>query len=205
VAGKPPVAWISAPADGVQVEEGSMVALEGNGADLEDGVLADEVFAWSSDRDGALGRGRRIDVMTLSPGVHEITLQVADRDGRFATASITVEVVARPNTQPVADAGPAVTAAGRCSVLLDAGRSTDADGDPLITLWTLIAGPPGRRAWQSDPESRTTRFFADGPGDYEIELVVHDGQVASAADRLAVHVGGPSADRACLYLPLVLR
>jgi hypothetical protein len=90
-------------------------------------------------------------------------------------------------------------------VLLDAGRSSDADGDPLTHLWTIVAAPPGRQATLSDPESRTTRFFADGPGDYEVELVVHDGRLASQPDRLAVHVSGPAADRMCLYLPLLQR
>jgi hypothetical protein len=98
-----------------------------------------------------------------------------------------------------------VTTAGRCSVLLDAGRSWDDDGDRLTTLWAVVAAAAGRHVWLSDVESRTPRFFADGPGDYAVELIVHDGQVASAPDRLVVHVVGPAADRACLYLPLTLR
>jgi hypothetical protein len=105
----------------------------------------------------------------------------------------------------VADAGPDVTTAGRCSAVLDAGRSTDEDGDRLTSLWALVAAPPERHTWLSDPESRTTRFFADGPGDYTVELIVHDGRVASTPDRVAVHVSRPAADRACLYLPLALR
>ncbi len=117
-------------------------------------------------------------------------------------ASVAITVTLRPDTQPVADAGPDVTTAGRCSVPLDGGRSSDADGDPLAYLWSVVAAPPGRHAWLSDAEGRTTRFFADGPGDYAVELVVHDGRMASAADLLAVRVSGPAADRVCLYLPL---
>jgi len=90
-------------------------------------------------------------------------------------------------------------------VLLDGGRSFDADSDPLAYLWSIVAAPAGRRAWLSGAEGQTTRFFADGAGDYGVELVAHDGQVASAPDRLSIHVSGPAADRACLYLPLTLR
>ncbi|MDH7487776.1 MAG: PKD domain-containing protein [Anaerolineae bacterium] len=204
VPGKPPRVEILLPADAATIEAGERLILRGAGSDLE-GPLPEHAFAWRSDRDGALGVGSRIETALLSAGVHTVTLTAADGEGLTAAAAITVAVTARLNTQPVADAGPDVIAAGRCSVLLDAGRSTDEDGDPLTYLWAVIAAPPERHAWLSDPESRTTRFFADGPGDYEVELVVYDGHIASASDRLTVHVAGPAADRACLYLPLVVR
>jgi hypothetical protein len=204
VEGKPPQVAILMPQEGTAIEQGERLILRGAGSDLEE-ELEEGAFTWTSDRDGPLGSGRRLETTALSPGPHTITLAAEDGDGQVGAASVTVEVTARPNNQPVAEAGPDVTAAGRCSVLLDGGRSFDADGDPLIYLWSVAAAAPGSRAWLGDAESRTTRFFADGPGDYELELVVHDGRVASQPDRMAVHVVGPAADRMCLYLPLLQR
>ena len=123
-------------------------------SDLEDEWLDDTAFTWSSDRDGPLGTGRRIETTTLSLGTHTLTLAVEDSDGQVGAATVTVEVAARPNTQPVADAGPDVTSAGRCSVLLDGGRSLDSDGDPLIYLWSVAAAPPGSHAWLSNRHYR---------------------------------------------------
>jgi hypothetical protein len=204
VEGKPPQVAILMPQEGTAIEQGERLILRGAGSDLE-GELEEAAFTWASDRDGLLGVGRRLETTALSPGPHTITLAAEDDDGQVGAASVTVEVAPRPNTQPVADAGPDVTSTGRCSVLLDAGRSWDTDGDPLTYLWSVVAAAADRHAALSDPETRVTRFFADGPGDYELELVVHDGRLASQPDRLAVHVVGPAADRTCLYLPLTLR
>ena len=204
VAGKPPRAAILLPQDETTIEAGERLILRGAGSDLE-GPLPEHAFAWSSDRDGALGVGPRIETAALSVGVHTITLTAADGEGLTGTAAITVAVTARPNAQPVADAGLDVTTAGRCSVLLDGGRSWDDDGDPLTILWAVVSTPPGGRAWLSDPESRTTRFFADRPGDYAVELVVHDGRLSSLPARVAINVTGAVADRQCVYLPLLVQ
>jgi hypothetical protein len=201
VQGKPPQVQILMPQDGTASEQGERLILRGTGSDLE-GELEDGAFIWTSDRDGVLGTGRWIETTALSTGSHTITLTATDRDGQTGTDSVTVNVTARINTQPVADAGPDVTSAGGCGVPLDGSRSQDPDGDALTYLWAVVTTPPGRQAWLSNAESRTTRLFTDGPGDYEVELVVHDGQVASQPDRITVHVSGQAADKMCFYLYL---
>jgi len=160
VQGKPPQVQILMPQEGTVIEQGERLILRGAGSDLE-GELGEAAFTWASDRDGPLGAGRRLETTILSPGPHVITLAAEDGGGQVGAASVTVEVTVRPNTQPVADAGPDVTTAGRCSVLLDGGRSFDADGEPLACLWSVVAALPGRRAWLSDAEGQTTRFFAE--------------------------------------------
>jgi hypothetical protein len=205
VAPHPPQVDILTPADSYTLPEGERLIASGTAWDQEDGLLPADALRWRSDRDGFLGVGRQIETGLLSPGAHLLILEAEDSQGQIAATSITVHVAKRPNYQPIAFAGPDVTTAGRCSVLLDGSRSVDPDGDRLWFQWSVASQPAGSAAWLSDPEGRITRFFAAGSGDYEISLVVHDGQMASLADRTIVHVSGTAADRMCLYLPLLQR
>jgi uncharacterized protein YndB with AHSA1/START domain len=205
VAGKPPQVQILMPAEATAIQEGDLLVLRGAASDLEDELLEDTAFTWSSHHDGPLGTGRRIETTALSPGTYTITLAAGDSDGQVGTATVTVEVTERLNTQPIAGAGPDQTASSGCGVTLDSSGSVDPDGDELIFVWSVVTQPEGSEAWFSDPEGRTTGFFAHRAGDYEIELNVHDGQVGGHPDRVTVHVTGQGAEQSCLYLPLLLR
>ena len=205
VLGRSPQVRILLPATGTTIQEGERLVLEGAASDMEDGLLAPDALAWRADGDRLLGRGRRLEVSDLPAGEHEITLSATDNDGQVGVAAVTVVVTQRPNTQPIADAGPDQTAAGQCAPALAGRASRDVDGDRLVSLWSIVGQPAGSRAWLSNPEGPTSHFFADRAGDYEIELTVHDGQVASVPDRVAVRVTGAGANRVCAYLPLILR
>jgi len=86
----PPKAWLlNAPFE--PVASGSAVILEGLGLDRDDGILANEALSWSSDLDGVLGTGRRIEP-SLSSGVHQITLTVEDSHGVTDQATATLVV-----------------------------------------------------------------------------------------------------------------
>jgi hypothetical protein len=65
--------------------------LQGYAYDLEDGMLGQGSLQWSSDRDGLLGKGSEA-LITLSPGLHHLTLSAQDSDGNTAYASISVFV-----------------------------------------------------------------------------------------------------------------
>ncbi len=80
VGGKPPQVQILMPQEGTAIEQGERLILRGAGSDLE-GELGDAAFTWSSDRDGPLGTGRRIETTALSPGPHTITLAAEDSAG----------------------------------------------------------------------------------------------------------------------------
>jgi hypothetical protein len=205
VPGKSPQARILLPATGTAIQEGERLVLEGAASDMEDGLLAPDALAWRVDGDRLLGTGRRLEVDQLPAGGHEITLSATDNTGQVGGAAVAVEVTRRTNSQPLADAGPDQTSAGQCAPVLDGRASRDADSDRLVFLWSIVAQPAGSRAWLSDPEGPTTGFFSDQAGEYVIELIVHDGQVASEPDRVVVRGTGASASRVCAYLPLILR
>ena len=60
--------------------------------DLENGSLGDSALSWVSSIDGALGAGQLLEV-SLSLGVHTITLTATDSGGLTSTASIPITVV----------------------------------------------------------------------------------------------------------------
>jgi hypothetical protein len=95
VAGKPPYAYLLAPEDGAKLLsfEGDMLSLEGRGMDQEDGDLSGASLVWTSDLQGKLGTGVRLDTTTLEPGLHHITFTVRDSDGETDTDALTVRVL----------------------------------------------------------------------------------------------------------------
>ncbi|MCL4504454.1 MAG: hypothetical protein M1434_08625 [Chloroflexi bacterium] len=91
VGNKPPSAVIISPPSGAAFTTGPEVVLEGAGMDLENGSLGDSALSWVSSIDGALGTGLLLEV-SLSPGVHAITLTATDSGGLTSTASIQLSV-----------------------------------------------------------------------------------------------------------------
>jgi predicted outer membrane repeat protein len=82
------------------------VALAASAYDKEDGQLTDAAFAWSSDRDGALGTGAALSLDTLSAGQHVVSVTATDSDGSSTTVTRTVaigtDVTSAPNLLAIA-------------------------------------------------------------------------------------------------------
>jgi len=95
-----PTAVILSPQQGDSFGPDTMVTLQGEGIDPEDGTLSGSDLMWFSDRDGFLGSGTSIQVVLSGPEVacspefvsHNITLRVTDSDGHQATQQIVVSV-----------------------------------------------------------------------------------------------------------------
>ena len=108
------------------------VTLNGSASSPPDGEPL--AYTWTGDFGTATGA---IPTLTLSAGVHVITLTVDDRGCASASATVTVSVVA---AAPVANAGPdqTVSADSSClaSVTLSGTGSTAPNGGPLDYVWT---------------------------------------------------------------------
>ena len=83
VAPKPPVVHIVQPQANSTAQGHVYLELEGTAFDRQE-ALTDAEFHWSSNRDGALGTGRRLSVANLSMGVHTLTLSVPTARGAAA-------------------------------------------------------------------------------------------------------------------------
>ncbi len=90
------------------------------------------------------------------------------------------------NRAPVADAGPDQTVNPGDSAVLDGSGSFDPDGDSLTYSWTLVSAPVGSTATLLQPTSVNPVLLTDLPGDYEVALIVDDGQLSSSPDKVVV-------------------
>ncbi len=166
-------------------------------------MLPDQNLSWTSDIDGPLGTGHQVLLTHLSPGTHHLVLTGHDLSGAVASAAVTLVVEDRPNFQPMANAGPDWNAS-LCSPLLDAGASFDLDNEPLVYLWSIASQPPGSQAYLSSPESMRTFLIASQPGTYIVQLIVHDGQIASQPDQVTITVSGAALGY-CQFVPSLKR
>jgi hypothetical protein len=186
IPGKAPIPVILSPVDYVLIEKGSPLHLIGTATDLEDGLIPDDRLHWTSSVDGFIGTGRRVTAEHLSAGAHEITLTAVDSDFMFGSASILVDVNETINIQPVADAGPDIRVRAGTWAPLEGKGSHDENGDALSYRWSEVPESPSMLVWPDREERSSFLSFAEGL--YEVELVVHDGEVLSVPDRISVEV-----------------
>ena len=107
-------------------------------------------------------------------------------DGQLSSAPATVTVTASSsNVAPVANAGPAQNVK-LGPVSLNGSASSDANGDQLTYVWTMLSRPAGSKADLSSATLVNPGFTADVAGTYVFSLVVNDGRLNSAAATVMV-------------------
>lgn len=134
VARKAPWMTIFSPEDKSLLNLSQLLSFEGSASDYEDNSIPDAKLIWSSDRDGQLGVGNRIDVTKLSVGVHVVTLAAKDSDGMEGRASVTVLV-------PGAEAAH-VSAASFRQTALASEMIVSAFGNELATTVAVASSLP---------------------------------------------------------------
>ena len=94
------------------------------------------------------------------------------------------------NQAPVADAGADQNVVFGQNTTLDGTASFDPDaGDSVASWsWSVVSAPPGSGDPLAGANTATPFFDADTMGDYEISLVVSDGELDSLPDFVTVSV-----------------
>jgi hypothetical protein len=137
---KPPSAGIEGPLDGAHYAWGDIVVLCGGGYDPQEGELRSEsALAWSSDRDGLLGRGDLLNVGGLSVGSHTIILSATNSLSMTVASSETLTIDV-PSTGLALD-GP--TQGGACFTQpFTASVAPVSSTVPLTYVWQATGQAP---------------------------------------------------------------
>ena len=170
------------------VKVGDLVVLSGAASSDPDGDALRYTWTFNNRPLGSLAS--LIEAATVAPrftadrpGSYLIQLIVSD--GKISSVPDTV-IISTENSRPIANAGPDQSVRVGTLVMLNGGRSTDVDGDPLTYTWRLANVPPGSGATLSNPDSINPALLIDLPGRYLIALTVSDGKLSSLPDTVAV-------------------
>ena len=105
----------------------------------------------------------------------------------------------RKNHAPVADAGKDREVTKGSKVILEAGGSSDPDGDSLTYNWTMKKAPAGSKAKIAGSNRAKALFVADRPGRYVVRLAVKDRWgLAGKSDTVTITVPKNTPPRAVI-------
>lgn len=169
--------------------EGPRVHLDGSRSCDPDAPSAPLVFRWHQVsgppvelHDADLARPWFV---PESPGEYVFELAVSSGGKKSAPSRHAVSVLP-PNSPPRADPGPDQTVFRGSWTILDGSRSSDPDGDPIVSWrWKRASG---RRARMVMERSSRPRVEFDEEGVYVFSLVVSDGLAESAPAYVTVKV-----------------
>jgi hypothetical protein len=123
-------------------------------------------------------------------GVYRLNLMVSDDAGQQAFDEVDIEVKAHEeNSSPnamITLANPQVLISK--TLQLSARDSNDIDGDSLTYLWEVISQPSHSNIELNNYRFVDAEFVADAIGDYEVELVVSDPDLAWASTTAKIKV-----------------
>lgn len=165
------------------VETGNLVTLDGSASqDAEGDTLT---YAWSlvaSPAGANVTLSATDDVRpSFTPpldGSYQFSLVVSDPYSSSEPATVTIEATTA-NLPPVAHAGSNQSVATGSTVALSGAQSMDPEGASLSYQWQLLDVPAGSQAVLSSATSVETSFMADVDGQYQVQLIVNDGELDS--------------------------
>lgn len=204
------VVRITVPANGVPlanagatqtVAGGASVTLNGSASsDLESDPLT---YAWTQTAGPPVtltGANTGAPSFTAPPktiAAQTLTFELVVNDGIASSNPAAVDVIVAANAAPVASAGANQQAFGGGVVTLNAGGSTDADGDALSYTWTQTGGPS---VTLSDANAAAPTFVAPlgllSTTTFTFEVSVSDGVSPASFATVAVDVAPNTAPTA---------
>ena len=140
------------------------ISLSALALDMDDGYLDGEAVTWTSDRDGFLGNGSALYLLSLSEGTHEITVVATDADGNQASESVRIQV---DGTLPYLDLFVVRDAIPSRCVDVTISASDEPGGSGLASVEYSL---DGGQTWTAVPLDQLPFHFVV-PGSGRIDLV----------------------------------
>ncbi|MDP2635593.1 MULTISPECIES: PKD domain-containing protein [unclassified Pseudoalteromonas] len=172
----------------MMLQKGATAVLNGSGSYDPDG--ASITYAWSVVSQPTASSSQLSAATTPYPslfldavGDYEIQLIVSNGEEDSLPAIVKIS---DSDSIPVANAGPDQTAQVNQAVTLNGAMSFDSDGDQLSYTWTLESSPTGSAAMLARSDTAFPVLTPDVSGDYELQLIVNDGNNDSAPDTVIV-------------------
>ncbi|AZQ12783.1 PKD domain-containing protein [Shewanella khirikhana] len=172
----------------IRAKSGASVVLNGSGSHDPSGKSL--TFEWQILSRPTGSQVQLTDATKPYPGL------VLDRPGEYRVQLVVsngtqssnpaVVVITDTDTPPVADAGADIKLSGTAAITLDGSQSFDVDGDSLSYSWTLVERPAGSQASLYLDKTAFPLLQHDVAGQYIAELVVSDGTLESAPDRMII-------------------
>lgn len=176
------------------VDEQSSVTLSGSASD-SDGSIVSYQWLQTSGTAVTLENAKTIDAAFIAPSVTAdetliFSLTVTDDEGDIASDMVNINITnsVDTNTPPIANAGTDQSVLVGVTVSLSGEQSSDADGDSLSYLWSIVDIPNGSAISLSDESSISPSFEVDIIGSYTVQLVVDDGTDSSEIDSVQISV-----------------
>lgn len=161
------------------IDKGKSVTLKGVGSDTDGHIVA---YQWLNNKK-IIGQSASLVLNQLTKGTHHFTLKVTDNQGKVASDSVTITVIAKAvvvvNKAPTANAGQDQTLI-EGQVLRLKGSGTDPDGRIVAYRWLENKKIRGRSA--------TLVLSKLSLGKHRFTLIVTDNKGKTASDSLTVTV-----------------
>lgn len=168
---------------------GSLVALSAQQSDMGSDTPIN--FEWTLDQAPSLSLASLFGRFLANPtftadkeGDYCAKLNVYE-DGNTATDYVKIQAVSG-NIAPIAKAGGDVQTASVSMITLNGSESFDNNNDQLSYAWTLVSKPTSSSAVLNNANTTQPTIVPDVVGDYDLQLIVNDGEVNSAPDTVRV-------------------
>jgi len=182
---------------------GKETRLSGSGADADNDPLT---FRWQliEKPSGSLSDFSEGEDEIPSPsftpdekGAYVFSLRTNDGKIFSIRSEIIITVVDEDpfNSQPVSYPGPNRNVNIEEELIL-AGTGSDADGDSLLYIWSLLSSPTGSKAMLSSTNIQSLPFTPDVEGEYLFNMIVNDGKDDSSPAEVKITASKDDVNRA---------
>ena len=164
---------------------GTSIYFHGYGLDTDGYIVA---YSWRSSRDGIISTSPTFSSSNLSIGYHIIYFKVKDNNGRWSKEDITDVRITEPskeNNPPIPKFSGPYNARVNETVIFNASKSMDPDGDPITCHWDFGDGTTALGGVVSHNYNAT--------GNYTIVLTVKDTHGQEASTVAYITISNPSS------------